>query len=446
MVRTTDMTKGRPMPLLIRFSLPLVLTGILQQLYTLCDSVIIGRLLGLEAFAVIGAAALAAWLPQSMFLGLAQGYGAVLAQLFGAGDRAGFRRAKRIAALLSLAGAAVFGAVLAIFRYPLLDIINTPPELREMTAQYLLIIFAALPVDAMFNWAGSALRAAGDSNTPFRALIVSSVTNIVLDYVLIRFFHAGVAGAALATVIAQLISVIICVTVLQLRRPEFPQPTGARVQGGLNRILTMGLPPLLRDGVISAGGLFVQSVVNSYGVALVAGMAAAGRYFTLMNMAGGALEGAVATFSGQNTGAGLHGRVRRGTATAARLALCTSVCTAILTAIFAPQLIGFITGESDGEALRLGVYALRCTSLFLPALYILCLYRAALQGMGDSVTPMLSGFAEMAMRLICVLLLPGAIGYTAACIADGTGWFAAALLIVGRYFYAIRKKAAAADD
>lgn len=439
MARTIDMTKGRPMPLLIRFSLPLIFTSILQQLYALCDSVIIGRLLGIEAFAAIGAAALAAWLPQSMFLGLAQGYGAVFAQLFGAGDKEGFRRAKLIAALLSLLGAAAAGIIMAVYRYPLLDMINTPPELRGMTADYLLIIFAALPIDAMFSWSGSALRAAGDSNTPFRALIISSILNIVLDYIFIRYLGAGVAGAALATVIAQFVSVSICIIVMRLRKPEFPAPTAASVPGGLRRILAMGMPPLLRDGVIAVGGLFVQSVINSFGVALVAGMAAASRYFTLMNMTGGALEGAVATFSGQNTGAELHDRVRRGTAIAAKLALALSILTAILAAIFAPQLIGFITGTSDPEALRLGVYALRCTALFLPALYMLCLYRAALQGMGDAVTPMLSGFAEMAIRLICVLLLPGCIGYTAACIADGTGWLAAAGLIMVRYFYADRK-------
>lgn len=433
------MTKGKPFPLLVRFGIPLMLTSMLRQIYTLCDGVIVSRLLGLEAFAAIGAAAFVAMLPQSMVLGLSQGFEVVFARLYGAGDKEGFRQGKCRAAILLLAGSLAVSVLLILLRVPLLKLLRTPPELLQLSGDYLLVIYSGLSIQAMVDWSASVLRASGDSSTPLRALLISSVINVILDLVLICWIPMGVKGAALATVTAQLVSLCICLRAMRAIPQRFPELGRGEEDGSVRQLLYMGLPPMLRDGIIAVGGLYVQSVINTFGVALVAGMTAAGIYFSALIMAGDAIEGSSATFVGQNTGARCYDRIRSGTNTAAVLAIGCSLLLATAAWIFAPWLVGLITGKSDVEALAMGIHALRCTALFLPFLYLLCMYRAVLQGLGDSVTPMLSGIMELAMRLICVIVLPAFLSYTAVCIAEGVGWFAAAILLIGRYFARIRK-------
>lgn len=439
MNNTLDMTKGRPLTLMLRFALPIMLTSILQQLYSLADGMIVGRFLGMDAFAAIGAAGFIAWLPQNMFLGLSHGLGVVLGQLFGAGDREGFRRANLRCALLCGGMAIVASALLIIFRDSLLALMKTPAEMLEYDRDYLLVIYMGLIFFAMFNWAASALRALGDSRTPMLAAFAASGVNIALDYVLIKFIPMGVTGAALATVIAQALSLVICLAALKAKNPEFPARAAKPVDGSFGRLLRLGIPPMLRDGVIAVGGLYVQAVVNTFGVAFVAGVTAASRYFSIVSMAGGSLEGAMATFAAQNTGAGNPERMKKGARSATVLTMIFAAVSVTVTFFAAPVLIRLITGIYDGEAFRTGVFVLHCTACFLPFLHLLYLYRAAIQGMGDSLFPMLSGFAELAMRVFSVLALTSFIGSTAACIADGLGWLGAAALVIGRYAFMMKR-------
>ena len=439
MNNTIDMTRGRPIPLLLKFAYPIMLTSILQQLYSLADSMIVGRFLGISAFAAVGAAGFIAWLPQNMLLGLTHGFSIVLSQQFGAGDKAGFKLANRRAAILSAGFTVFFTIVLIIFRDKLLALLKTPAELMEYARDYLLIIYLGLIFHGMFNWAASALRAMGDSKTPMIAMFASSAINIALDIVLIKLIPLGVAGVALATVMAQLASLCICLYKLHSAYPEFPPLAKAIPDGSIGQLLKMGLPPMFRDGVIAVGGLYVQRVINTFGVAFVAGMTAANCYFSILSMLGGSLEGAVATYCGQNTGANRNDRVRSGVRSGALLTLIFA-CITILAAYFsAPYLIRLITGDSAAEALKTGIFALRCSACFLPALHLLFLYRAALQGMGDAVTPMLSGFMELGMRVVCVLALTEYIGPVAACIADGLGWLAAAILLMAKYLFTLQR-------
>lgn len=440
MKNATDMTKGPALPLLMRFAFPIMLTSVLQQLYSLCDGIIIGRFLGIEGFAAIGAAGFIAWLPQSMLMGLAHGYGAILSQMFGAGDADGFARLQKRTAYLSGLLALAASVLLIAFRENLLTLVNIPNELRSYAGDYLLLIYAGMVVYSLYNWAAAILFARGDSRTPLIALLASSAVNIALDIVLVYAIPLGVKGAAIATVTAHMVSFAICAAAIRLKRVDFPEPGVKKIDGSMYRVLRMGIPPMLRDGVIAVGGLYVQSVINTFGIAVMAGLTAAGKYFSIVSMLGGSLEGAVGTYSGQNSGAGKYDRIRHGIRAATLLSMAFAVFTIILTFAAAPHLIRLITGNSDAEALRMGVYALRCTAFLLPALHILFIFRAALMGMGDSVTPMLSGFAELGMRLFSVFVLPPYIGYTAACIADGLGWIGAALLLVGVYCIAIRKR------
>lgn len=436
---TMDMTYGQPLRLMIRFAFPILLTSVLQQLYTLFDGLIVGRFLGMNAFAAVSAAGFIAWLPQNMMLGLTHGFGIVLSRLFGAGDVKGFKKANLLSAIVSGLFAVSFFAFLTVYCDRILDILKLPGELKPYASDYLYVIYSGLVFFAFFNWISSALRAMGDSKTPLAALFVSSVINISLDYVLIKVIPMGVVGPAFSTVIGQAAALLYACIVFVRKKAEFPDKSNADMGSGLKALMYMGVPPMLRDGVIAVGGLCVQRVINGFGTDFVGGMAAAGRYFAIISMSGGCLEGAVATFSGQNFGAGQIGRIRTGIRKAVKLSLLTAALTMAVSWLIAPGLIYLITGTNETKLFELGVYALRCSIVFLPCLHLLFIYRPAIQGMGSSVTPMLSGLAELGMRILSVMCLTKLIGYRSACIADGLGWALAAGLLFVRYRMLMKK-------
>lgn len=435
----SSMTSGKPFGLLVRFSLPILAGCVLQQMYSLCDSVIVGRLLGVEAFAAVGCASVIGWLPLSMLLGLTQGFGVLLAQRFGAEDGAGLRYANGWSLLISLLTGLAMTAVGLLLLGTMLGWLQTPSELLAATGDYLRVLWLGLSATALYNACASLLRALGDSKTPFWALVISTVFNIVLDCVLVAAFHMGVRGVALSTVLAQVLSLVFCV--LRIRKLGFSLPKRAEWHESRDvpgKLLRLGMPPLFRNGIVAVGGLCVQAVMNGFGVALMAGMTAARRYFSLLEMVGAALEGAVATFVGQNTGAGRTDRIAQGMRVALGIAMSSAVVIAAGVWLLAEPMIALFVTHGAAEVLEKGITALRITVLFLPILYALYLYRAALQGMGDTLTPMFSGFAELLLRVLFVLWLPGLIGEFAVYLADAAGWVAAAVLLVSVYY---RKKA-----
>ena len=436
---TMDMTYGRPLRLMIHFAFPILLSSVLQQLYTLFDGLIVGRFLGMNAFAAVSAAGFIAWLPQNMMLGLTHGFGIVLSRLFGAGDVKGFRKANLLSAIVSGLFAVFFCTFLIVHCDRILDILKLPGELKSYASDYLYVIYLGLVFFALFNWISSALRAMGDSKTPLVALFVSSVINISLDFALIKVIPMGVVGPALSTVIGQAAALLYSCIVFIRKKAEFPDRSDANMGSGLKALIYMGVPPMFRDGVIAIGGLCVQRIVNGFGTDFVGGMAAASRYFAIISMSGGCLEGAVATFSGQNFGAGQIGRIRTGVKKAVRLSILMAAFAIVVSWSVTPGLIYLITGTNETEMFELGVYALRCSLVFLPCLHLLYIYRPAIQGMGSSVTPMLSGFAELGMRILSVFCLTNWLGYTSACIADGLGWMLAAALLWARYRMVIKK-------
>lgn len=439
MKSTIDMTSGQPLRLMMRFAVPILLSSVLQQLYTLADSMIVGRFLGMNAFAAVSAAGFIAWLPQNMMLGLTHGFGVVLSHLFGAGDPKGFKKAGWISAILTFGLALLFYFCLTAYLEPILDVLKLPEELKSDACEYLLWIYAGLVFFAMYNWVSSALRAAGDSRTPLIGLITASVINIFLDYVLIKVIPMGVSGPALSTVIGQAAAFLYCTAVLLSKKTDFPKKSSVRMDAGWKALLYMGIPPMLRDGVIAVGGLCVQRVINGFGTDFVGGMAAAGRYFAIISMSGGCLEGAVSTFSGQNFGAGQIERIRTGVRKTVRLSMLMAVCTMGVFWLAAPVLIRLITVTDGSGMFETGVYALRWSLAFLPFLHLLFIYRPAIQGMGSSITPMLSGGAELGMRIASVFGLTALIGYTSACVADGLGWMLASALLWIRYRMLIKK-------
>lgn len=437
---TLDMTRGKPLGCMLRFALPLVISSLLQQMYTLCDSVIVGRLLGTLAFTATGSAAYLNWFLLSMVTGATHGFGVPLSQRFGAKQEEAFRRFLGCALVLSLIIGIVFslGGVLLIEE--LLAMIHTPVELMALTARYTRVLWAGFWITALMNMFTSALMAMGDSRTPLTALAISSFVNIVLDLIFIGRLQLDVEGAALATLIAQFCAALWSFRGLIRVRQLMPRRQDFRMRRDvLQELLRMGVPRVISGAVISSGEMLVQAAINSCGVIFVTGMTAARRYFNLVNVIGGALEGSLITFVGQNYGAGEHDRIVRGTRSAVTLGFTTSVATGALVWLLAEPMIRFFVPDGSGEVIRVGILALRIQAVFLWSLYLLCEFRASIQGMGNVLIPTLSGFLELVLRIVCALGLPLLIGKEGLYFTDIAAWVPTMTMLIISY-YRLKKK------
>lgn len=447
MSQVTDMTRGKPLKLLASFALPLMLGNIFQQFYNLVDSVVVGRLIGIDAFAAVGAAGFLSWIVIDIILGFTQGFGILYAQRFGAGDSAGLRRA----AAMSVFCTAVLGLLLTaggLFSvHPVLAAIGTPAEILPATELYLYWMFSGTLITAAYNTVASLLRSLGNSKTPLLAMLLSTAVNIVLDLLFVAGLHTGVEGVAIATVLAQLCAFLFCLE--KLRRVEALKlsKTDFRADGAtIKELLRLGTPLAFRNAVISLGGLVIQSVINSYGKLFVAGTTAAKKYFDFTQIIVGALDGAFATYSAQNYGKHDFARIRAGMNCALRIALSSAVVIAGIVLLFGRSMVGLLvsgTPEEIAAVTEIGYQHLTAISLCLPPLCLLYLYRSGIQGMGGTLTPMLSGFLELALRIVSVLLLPLLIGQWGVYFADGLGWIGAFLLLMLSYYSTFRKKQAA---
>jgi len=421
----------------MRFAAPLMLGGICQLLYTTVDSAVVGRLIGVDAFAAVGAASFLSWLAYEIIQGLVQGYGVLFAQLFGRKDDAALRKAAAMAAVLSAGICCVLTAVGLACTGPVLRLMGTPAEIFPDALIYARWAFGSAAIMLANRLCIALLLAHGNSRAPVTANIGSSVVNIALDLLLIGLFHWGVAGAAAATAAAQLGSFGYCfmqlrrISHLRLRRGDFA------FDSALTReLLRLGGPMALRSGVCAVGGLFVQAAINRHGTLFVAGMAAAEKFFGLLSLSGSAFEGAFATYSAQNYGAGQMGRLKDGLRCSIRLCMAGAACTALVVLIFGRNLIGLlVAGEPEAvmQVVQGGYRCLVILALTMPLMFLLCLYRSGLQGMGNSLVPTISGFVELGLRIVCVTLLSGPFGRYAIYFSSPLGWLGAMLLLGASY-------------
>lgn len=442
MANTLDMTRGRITGLLAKFAVPLLLVNILQVLYTLIDSVVVGQLLGIDAFAAVGASWAYYWLFLSAILGVSQGFGTLFAQRFGAKDPEALRRAFAMACLLTVAGGAAFSAGGALLCGPALGWLGTPVDIIDQAAVYLRISTSGLWIAFGYNLLAAMLRGLGDSRTPLEAMILSTLLNIALDLILVA--PLGVAGVAMATLISQSVACAYCLR--KLRR--VPQAKLARADfrwdaKAAGALLRLGLPLGFRNAVISVGGLAVQNAINGYDTVFVAGITASRRLNDLLWIIGSALDGALATFVAQNFGAKQLARIRHGVAIGRNMMIGAAVVILALALVFGRTLLGlFFSGEAAlaGEVLDVAQRQLTVTALGVPVLYMLFLYRSALQGLGNAMIPMLSGFLELGLRLVCVLLLLPLLGEWSVYLADAAGWAVAAPLLYVAYVVVFRRR------
>ncbi len=442
-MKTRNMTEGSPLRLILAVAFPLMLGNVFQQLYTVVDAQIVGVVEGVNALAALGSSDWFLWLFTGMVQGFAQGFSIPLAQAFGADDVPSLRRGVGNAVTLTLLTGVVSAVVAILLIAPAHNLMNTPMEIRPISRQYLLVIFAGLPIFMMYNLLGGVLRSLGDGKTPLFAMVVASLVNIALDVLFVAVLRMGVVGAAVATLIAQVASCLFCLS--RLRHLPMVHPSRqdfrlTKASGG--RQLHLGLPMAAQNVIIAVGGMYVQTIVNGMGVAFIAGYTATNKLYGLLEIAAVSYGYAVSTYAGQNLGAKKPDRIRKGVHAAVLVGILTAGVIAGLMFLFGRYIVGsFLSGDAHEveAALKVAVEFLYVMSTFLPLLYLLYIYRSALQGMGNTLMPMISGFVELAMRVGAVLFLPAVIGYSGLFYAEVLAWAGADALLISNYYHSLSR-------
>lgn len=441
--RVKNMTSGSPGKLILLFAVPLMFGNVFQQLYTMVDTMVVGQVAGVKALAALGAVDWLVWMILGIASGMTQGFSILVSQHYGAQNFMELKKTVARSYILTAFLALVVFAVSQAGAYHFLKFLNTPPDIMGLSLLYLRIVLCGIPSIAAYNCLASILRAMGNSKSPLIAMIIAALLNVVLDILFVAGLNLGVAGAAAATVIAQTFSAIYCyvvikkISLLEVEKKDF------RKDVTLDRsLLKMGFPVSLQNIIIAIGGLTVQFVVNGYGSLVVAGFTATNKMYGVLELAGISYGYAITAYVGQNLGANEIGRIKRGVRSGAVMAVGTSLLLTVVMLIAGKSVLSlFISGEPSqvDQVLDVAYRYLFILAVWLWLLYLLYVYRSALQGLGDTVLPMISGVAELVMRVAVVLLLPLMIGQDGIYYAEVSAWAGAVVILVPGYIRKIKK-------
>lgn len=428
-----DMTAGPSGRQILLFALPLMVGNIFQQAYTLVDTAVVGQVVGVNALAALGSADWFNWMSLGVCSGLTQGFSILAAQQYGARNETGLKRSLCVSLFLSLLSALFLTILFLSISRPVLELMGTRKEIIGDSLLYIRIMFSGIPIVMTYNWLSSVLRAVGDGKTPLIAMAIASAVNISLDILFVAGFGWGIPGAAAATLIAQVVSCIFCIRhirktpILRFSRRDF-KPNAAL----LSSLFRLGSPVAVQNIIISIGGMILQSIVNGFGVVFVAGFTATNKLYGLLEIAAISFGFSVSTYTGQNLGAGKYGRIKKGVREGAFMAIATSLVITALMLLFGRFLVSLFVDQASPDASQVITYAhhyLNVMASFLFILYCLHIYRSALQGMGNTFIPLLSGFIELIMRISAALILPRFIGEYGIYAAEVTAWVGAMALL-----------------
>lgn len=443
MNRTIDMTAGSPAKHILKFALPLIITNIGQQLYMIVDAAIVGRGVGVRALAAVGATDWIYWLILWSVTGFTQGLSTFVSRYFGEKNYRAMNKSIAMSAILSAVIAIVFTVAGLLSARPLLNLLNTPADILGDAEIYLITMVSGTLVVTAYNLASSVLRAFGDGKTPLIAMAISAVLNIILDCIFVFLFNWGIFGAAIASVISQLVSFVFClyyITKIECVNLSI-SVWKMDFQMALN-LLMFGLPVVVEYIVITLGGIFLQSAVNLQGSIFIAGYTATNKVFGLLECSSLAIGLACSTFLAQNYGARIYDRVKAGVMTGVKIVTLIGIGVTgatLLTRRYLLRIFLDVSEEGGPEALEVAVHYLTIMSFFLIILYLIHVFRNALQAMEISVWSMISGFAECVCRVLMAKVFIHWIGSDALFISEPTAWFAALLCVMLPYFW-YRKK------
>ena len=439
--KTNDMTVGNPVSLIIRFMIPMCLGNIFQQFYNIADSIVAGQFLGVDALAAIGSTGSLMFFVTGWLNGLSSGFAILVSQWFGAKQYDKMRHYVAMSICLAAAFAIVMTIGFEALNEPILRLMNSPEDLMGSVKGYMGIIYAGLIVTAAYNSLAAFLRALGDSKSPLYFLIISAVINVFLDILFIVKIGMGVEGCAYATVIAQAISAVCCLIyiikkfpILHLKKENFEISFTS-----FRYLLALGIPMGLQFSITAIGTIIVQGAVNIYGSVYMAGFSAAGKLQNIIVTVFVAFGATMATFVGQNRGAGKMDRVKEGMKYTQIMVLIWSVITMIIMFFFGKYMTWLFIDKSQTDVIIVSVTYFHTVFWAYPFLGSIFLYRNGLQGLGYGLVPMLGGVFELVARSAIVMFVAGKTSFAGVCLADPAAWIAALIPLIPYYIYVMKK-------
>lgn len=437
---TSALTQGTPWRVMVRFAIPLLVGNVVQQMYQVIDAMVVGQHLGVNALAAVGATNSILFLLIGFAQGMAQGFAIPTAQSFGAGDRRGVKRSVACGTILTAMVSVILmvGAPLVI--RPFLSFMNTPAELIDQAATFATVNFLGVGALMFFNYLSAIIRAIGDSRTPLVFLVIACILNIGLVILFVQVIGMGVAGAALATVLAQMTSAFLClfylvrsIDVLHVGRADWN--VGGRA---LAHQLKIGVPMGFQQSIIAIGALAVQVSLNGLGAHAVAAYTTANRVDGIAVAFLASLGLSVSTFVAQNRGAGNTSRIRQGVRQAALIAVIVSVFLSVTLISVGENLVRAFVGAGEESVVAMAHQYLVVNGAFYMVLGILFVTRSALQGLGRTLVPTLAGVLELTMRVAAAIVLSQAIGFVGIVSANPLAWLGATMLLIPSWIVAQR--------
>lgn len=436
-----NLTVGSPFKLILVFAIPMILGNLLQQLYNFVDTIIVGRYLGVEALAGVGATSSINFLILGFCMGMCAGFAIPVAQMYGAGDYEKLRKYVANTLYLSLAFSVVITVVVCVFCRNILVLMNTPENVFEYSYIYILTIFIGIPITFLYNILAGIIRAIGDSKTPLLFLIISTIINLGLDILFISQYGMGVFGAALATVLAQLISGILCLllvvkkfTILHVKGKEWS--LDFKLMG---RLCLMGLPMGLQYSITAIGSVILQTSVNGLGAIAVAATTSASKVNMLFICFLDALGASMATYAGQNLGAGKIDRIRKGGGASVIIGFAYCVIAFVAVLFVRRPLINLFLDEPVEEMIELSSLHVLITIASLVLLVLVNCLRFMIQGAGYSFLAIIAGVLEMIARAVAGVFFIPKWGFIGACVASPFAWLLADCFLVPAFFLVVHR-------
>lgn len=436
-----DLTSGNPFWCLLKFAVPIIIGNLFQLFYTLADSVIVGKTLGTNSLAAVGSTSIIIYFVLCFINGLTSGFGICLGQRCGAKDHAGMRKSIAASTVLSIFFSVLLTLICCLLAHQLITIMKIPEDISKEAYNYMFVVLLGTSATVFYNMISNMLRALGDSNTPLYFLVFSSVLNIFLDLLFIVPFHMGVAGAAWATVISQLLSAFLCLLVglkkyqvLHISRRDFNQ-----LKSPLLSHLKIGFQMGFQMSVMCIGQLAMQAVVNSLGTYAVAGYTAASKADQISVLVNNAMIAAISAYVSQNFGAGNKKRIRLGVrACLIQTELLNLIMCFGILFLRHPVVELFLSNPTT----EIYSYSDQYLTFVAPCYFLLGLlsiYRAAVQSMGNGWAPFTACMIELVMRIAATLGLSAVLGYFSVCIASPLAWFGACTLLIPCYYRMMKK-------
>ena len=444
MERTIDMTSGNPARLILKFALPLIVTNIGQQLYMIVDGIIVGRGVGVDGLAAVGATDWIYWMILWSVMVMTQGFATFISRYYGEKNFEKINKTIAMSALLTAAVGAMVTVLGILTARPLLELLKTPENIIDGATVYLVTLIAGALAIAAYNLSSAILRAFGDGRSPFVAMVIAAILNVGLDLLFVLVFGWGIFGAAIASVLSQGASFVYCY--VKIRKLEFVKLDKNAFRPDfhlLAELFKFGMSLALQYVVISLSGVVLQSTINLWGSNFIAGYTATNKVYGLLECTAIALGASCSTYFAQNYGAKNHERVRRGVKTGAVIVTLTSLAvTAVSLLVGRYLLMMFLDVNAEGgrEAFEVALKYLNAMALSLSILYLIYVFRQVLQAMGNSTWSLISGFGEFGARVFMAKVVVKWIGENTLYAVEPVAWVAALLFVMVPYLVYFRKK------